>query len=286
MPLVFVEEYPAVLKLQQSKSSGRDRVLKAAFFSSIAILSGRSKIRSSCCANLRLSLDVRDGFGDNCRSVGFNALVKALRLMSPTTIAMYGWSNERSVILNGILEVFLCSGNPFQSLGCVVSVSNNAVLAFTKAGKIENRVQILFGLFLFIFYFLSVFPWSFWGDTLTQLNIGFSFTLQVFSRACRVSRRRAALQYVRIFLVQFDNENSLSSLRLFLRRCLRMRLSLRRVCWNSGRELQSPDAQPLFAGPWTPKAGFHARNHCFLWQLRSTACPTRLNVCKYMKTFA
>ncbi|PAV66517.1 hypothetical protein WR25_22536 isoform D [Diploscapter pachys] len=99
----------------------------------------------------------------SCCMIGTNIEV----ISTPVSTVMYDWKDSKSILLNGI----------FESLGCVVSLVGNVAIGYTRIGKIDKRLQILFGLSLFLLYHIFNYPWSFYSGPLHFLPPGENTTI-------------------------------------------------------------------------------------------------------------
>ncbi|CAI2352047.1 unnamed protein product [Caenorhabditis sp. 36 PRJEB53466] len=89
-------------------------------------------------------------------------------LSTPLTTVLYDWRDSQAILYNGIIE----------SITCVVSVLINFGIGRTRIGKIDKRLQILFGLAVFVAFHLVNYPWWFYSGPLHFLPPG-SNTTQV-----------------------------------------------------------------------------------------------------------
>ncbi|PAV63562.1 hypothetical protein WR25_20837 isoform B [Diploscapter pachys] len=99
----------------------------------------------------------------SCCMIGTNIEV----ISTPVSTVMYDWKDSKSILLNGI----------FESLGCVVSLVGNVAIGYTRVGKIDKRLQILFGLSLFLLYHIFNYPWPFYSGPLHFLPPGENTTI-------------------------------------------------------------------------------------------------------------
>lgn len=79
-------------------------------------------------------------------------------LSAPLTIAMYDWTNEESVLYNGII----------QTISCAVSTFSYFIIGSTRVGKCDRRLHLALGLTGFIFYQLCNYPMPFYDGPLHQ----------------------------------------------------------------------------------------------------------------------
>ncbi|PIC26532.1 hypothetical protein B9Z55_019081 [Caenorhabditis nigoni] len=77
-------------------------------------------------------------------------------LCSVFTIAMYNWTSHQAIVYGGYIET--CS--------CAISVSQYLVIGFTRIGKIDKRIQIVFGCVVFCVYYIVLLPWPFYPESL------------------------------------------------------------------------------------------------------------------------
>ncbi|CAJ0603055.1 unnamed protein product [Cylicocyclus nassatus] len=83
-------------------------------------------------------------------------------LSTPWSQAMYAWKDSKAVLLNGI----------FQTLSCLVSSGNSFLIGWTRIGHIEKRVQILFGVTMFLLFHILNYPWPFYPGPLEYIPKG------------------------------------------------------------------------------------------------------------------
>uniref|UniRef100_A0A8R1DQ69 MFS domain-containing protein n=1 Tax=Caenorhabditis japonica TaxID=281687 RepID=A0A8R1DQ69_CAEJA len=87
-------------------------------------------------------------------------------MSSPLTTVMYDWKDSDSVFYNGMI----------LAASSAVSFSLNVAQGTTRIGKIDKRIQMLFGLSLFLLYQLFMYPWSFYSGPLNFLPDGVETT--------------------------------------------------------------------------------------------------------------
>uniref|UniRef100_A0A8R1DGJ4 MFS domain-containing protein n=1 Tax=Caenorhabditis japonica TaxID=281687 RepID=A0A8R1DGJ4_CAEJA len=77
-------------------------------------------------------------------------------LCSVFTIAMYNWTSHEAIVFGGYIE----------TASCALSVSQYLIIGLTRVGKIDKRIQILFGCVVFSIYYLVLLPWPFYTESL------------------------------------------------------------------------------------------------------------------------
>ncbi|CAI4224329.1 unnamed protein product [Auanema sp. JU1783] len=77
-------------------------------------------------------------------------------ISTPWTVAMYSWNDSQAVTYNAII----------QACSCIVSVVFNIIIGYTRIGKIEKRLQIIFGLSFFLLFHITNYPWPFYSGPL------------------------------------------------------------------------------------------------------------------------
>ncbi|CAD6191202.1 unnamed protein product [Caenorhabditis auriculariae] len=88
-------------------------------------------------------------------------------MSTPLSTVMFDWKDSQSVMYNGIIE----------SVTCLVSVSINLLIGFTRVGQIDKRKQIITGLFFFLLYHLVNYPWPFYPHPLHYIPEGSNTTV-------------------------------------------------------------------------------------------------------------
>uniref|UniRef100_A0A8R1HY09 MFS domain-containing protein n=1 Tax=Caenorhabditis japonica TaxID=281687 RepID=A0A8R1HY09_CAEJA len=88
-------------------------------------------------------------------------------MSTPLTTVLYDWKDSQAILYNGIIE----------SVTCIVSVLINFGIGKSRIGKIDKRIQILFGLFVFVAFHLVNYPWWFYSGPLHFLPPGSNTTL-------------------------------------------------------------------------------------------------------------
>ncbi|ETN76999.1 hypothetical protein NECAME_00525 [Necator americanus] len=83
-------------------------------------------------------------------------------ISTPWSTAMYNWKDSDAVLYNGI----------FQTASCLVSVSINFAIGYTRVGHIEKRKQIIFGLIMFLLFHILNYPWTFYSGPLDYIPMG------------------------------------------------------------------------------------------------------------------
>ncbi|GMS80006.1 hypothetical protein PENTCL1PPCAC_2181, partial [Pristionchus entomophagus] len=129
---VFKEEYAGILS--KSDRSGKD----GEYF----VLPKTDWVACSVCIYMF--------FIQNCVSTMMETL------SSPITMALYGFDDQQTVVASGIA----------QAVSSVIEIFNNALLAFTRLGKVNPRYILLVGLAGFSFYHLCILPYPFFTTPL------------------------------------------------------------------------------------------------------------------------
>ncbi|CAD6191201.1 unnamed protein product [Caenorhabditis auriculariae] len=88
-------------------------------------------------------------------------------MSTPLSTVLFDWKDSQSVMYNGIIE----------SITCLVSVSINLLIGFTRIGKIDKRIQIIVGLVFFLLYHLVNYPWPFYPHPLHYIPEGSNTTV-------------------------------------------------------------------------------------------------------------
>ncbi|GMR58951.1 hypothetical protein PMAYCL1PPCAC_29146, partial [Pristionchus mayeri] len=81
-------------------------------------------------------------------------------LSSPITMALYGFDDQQTVVASGIA----------QAVASIIEIVNNALLAFTRLGKVNPRYILLIGLAGFSFYHICILPYPFFTTPLEYVN--------------------------------------------------------------------------------------------------------------------
>lgn len=88
-------------------------------------------------------------------------------MSTPLTTVLYDWKDSQAILYNGIIE----------SVTCIVSVLINFGIGKSRIGKIDKRIQILFGLGVFVAFHLVNYPWWFYSGPLNFLPPGSNTTV-------------------------------------------------------------------------------------------------------------
>ncbi|XGW29451.1 hypothetical protein V3C99_008903 [Haemonchus contortus] len=75
---------------------------------------------------------------------------------------MYNWKDSDAVLYNGI----------FQTASCLMSSTVNFSIGYTRLGRIEKRIQIIFGLVVFLLFHIFNYPWPFYPGPLDYIPAG------------------------------------------------------------------------------------------------------------------
>ncbi|GMT10488.1 hypothetical protein PFISCL1PPCAC_1785, partial [Pristionchus fissidentatus] len=81
-------------------------------------------------------------------------------LSSPITMALYGFDDQQTVVASGIA----------QAVASIIEIFNNALLAFTRLGKVNPRYILLVGLAGFSFYHICILPYPFFTTPLVYVE--------------------------------------------------------------------------------------------------------------------
>ncbi|CAB3410039.1 unnamed protein product [Caenorhabditis bovis] len=142
MLLIFVEDYAGILKKDENTGENEFHVVPKFDLLPALVCIYLAMIVSMLASNIEV-------------------------LSTPLTSVLYDWKDSQAILYNGIIE----------SITCLVSVAINLSIGKTRISKIDKRLQIIFGLIVFILYHVFNYPWWFYSGPLHYIPSGSNSTI-------------------------------------------------------------------------------------------------------------